>query len=493
MNRPASPPSITPGFPAWSRQFAPMKARLADAARPVRQATLARLEGILSNCLPAAWLAKPATGPHSRERIYCLSRTVWGWLWQMLNHNASCREVVQQIQALHQLHGGPEVNAETGAYCQARERLPETLLEIGLEASAATASRRAPALSLLRGRRIKVADGSSLRLADTPANQKQFPQPANQQRGCGFPVMKLVVLFCLTSGALLARATGTLWDSEVGLLHRLRSALKPGDIVLGDRGFGNFTILAWMAGAGVDLLARVPTNSRRVDFRCGRRLGRWDRVVLWRKGPQQGQWLSPEEWEALPETMAVRLVRVRVRQAGFRARQITLATTLLDAQLYPADELLAAYARRWRLELCFDDLKTTLGLESLKCLSPALAEKEFLVGLIAHNLLRCVMAEAAREHAVPVERISFKGTLDGLRQFGQAICQARGSRQKKALWAELLLNLARDLVPERPGRCEPRAIKRRPKYPFLSRPRHQQRDRPRRSVRRTRSNAKRLI
>lgn len=493
MNCTAAPLSFTPGFPAWSHHLGPMKARLADAARPLRQATLARLEGIFSNCLPADWLAKPAAGPHSRERVYGLSRTVWGWLWQMFNHNASCREVVQQIQALHQLHGGPEVNAETGAYCQARERLSAPLLEKGLAASAATAVRRAPALSLLRGRRLKVVDGSSLRLADTPANQKPFPQPANQQRGGGFPVMKLVVLFCLSSGALLARATGSLWDSEAGLLRRLRSALQPGDIVLGDRGFGNFPILAWLAGASVDLLARVPTNCRRVDFRCGQRLGRWDRVVLWRKGPRQGQWLSPEEWAALPETMKVRIVRVQVRPAGFRARQITLATTLLDAQLYPADELLAAYARRWRLELCFDDLKTTLGLESLKCLSPRLAEKELLVGLIAHNLLRCVMAEAAREHAVPVERISFKGTLDGLRQFGQAICQARGARRKKALWAALLLNLARDLVPERPGRCEPRAIKRRPKYPFLNRPRQQQRDRPRRSVRRTRSNAKCLI
>ena len=484
---------LTPSFPAWSHQLAPMKARLVDAARQCRQATLAQIEVSLGSFLPASLLAKPATGTHSRERVYPLARTVWGWLWQMLNHNAPCREVVRQVQALHQLHGGPLVDEHTGGYCQARARVPQPILEKAFAATAATAARRAPALSLLRGRTLKAVDGSSLRLADTPANQKKFPHPTAQTRGCGFPVMKLVVLFCLTSGALLARATGTLWDSEAGLLHRLRSLFKLGDIVLGDRGFGNFPILAWLAGAGVDVLARVPTNSRQVDFRRGRRLGRWDRVVIWRKGPRQGQWLSPAEWAALPEEVEVRIVRVRVRQAGFRTRELTLATTLLDAQLYPAEELLAAYARRWRLELCFDDLKTTLGLESLKCLSPALAQKELLVGLIAHNLLRCVMAEAAREHAVPVERISFKGTLDALRQFGHAMCQARSAHRKKALWAALLLSLARDLVPERPGRCEPRAIKRRSKYPFLSRPRQQQRDRPRRSVRRTLSNAKRLI
>jgi putative transposase len=338
-----------------------------------------------------------------------------------------------------------------------------------------------------------VVDGSSLRLADTPANQKRFPQPANQKRGCGFPVLKLVVLFCLTSGALLARATGTLWESEARLLHRLLATLKRGDIVLGDRGFGNFVILAWLAGAGVDLLARVATNSRRVDFRQGRRLGRGDRVVRWRKGPRQGTWLSPAEWAALPEQMEVRIVRAQVRQRGFRTRELTLATTLLEANLYPAAELLAAYARRWRLELCFDDLKTTLGLENLKCLSPALAEKELLAGLIAHNLLRCVMAQAAQEHAVPLERISFKGALDALRAFNHALCQTRCARRKRELWAALLLSLARDLVPERPGRREPRAIKRRPKYPLLTRPRQQQPDRPRRSVRRTRSSNKRLI
>ncbi len=385
------------------------------------------------------------------------------------------------------------MDEDTGGYCQARARLPQPVLEKALVSSAATAAQRAPALSLLQGRSLNVVDGSGLRLADTPANQKRFPQPTSQKRGCGFPVLKLVALFCLTSGALLARATGTLWESEARLFNRLLATLQRGDIVLGDRGFGNFVILALLAGAGADLLARVPTNSRRVDFRQGRRLGRWDRVVVWRKGPHLVDWLNAAAWAALPAAVEVRIVRAPVRQRGFRTRDLTLVTTLLDAPLYPAAELLAAYARRWRLELCLDDLKTTLGLETLKCLSPALAEKELLAGLIAHNLLRCVMAEAAQEQAVPLERISFKGALDALRQFSHALCQVRGAGRKKELWAALLLSLARDLVPARPGRREPRAVKRRPKYPRLTRPRQQQRDRPRRSVRKTRSNHKRLI
>ena len=485
--------SATSDFPAWTHRLAPMKARLAHARRVCHQATLAQLEARLGHCLPSGLLTKPSAGPHSRQRIYSLSRTFWGWLWQMLNHNAPCREAVRQVQALSALQGGPAVDEATGGYCQARARLPQPVLEKALAASAATAVGRAPALPLLQGRALKVVDGSSLRLADTPANQKAFPQPANQKTGCGFPVMKLVVLFCLASGALLARASGTLWESEARLLHRLLSHLQRGDIVLGDRGFGNFVILALVAGAGADLLARVPTNTRRVDLRRGRRLGPKDRVVLWRKGPHQVDWLSAADWARLPETMEVRLVRAQVRERGFRTRDLTLVTTLLDAQLYPAADLLAAYARRWRLELCLDDLKTTLGLENLKCLSPALAQKELLAGLIAHNLLRGVMAETAQEHAVALERISFKGALDALRQFSHAMGQVRGARRKKEIWTALLLSLARDLLPERPGRRAPRAIKRRPKYPFLTQPRQQQRDRPRRSVRTTRSNNKRLI
>lgn len=477
----------TSDFPAWARRFAPMKARLAAAGLRLRQVTLSQIEARLKDCLPGRLLDQPAAGPHSRQRIYSLPRTFWGWLWQMLNHNAPCREVVRQVQALCALEGGPLVDERTGGYCQARAHLPQPLLERALAASAHTAARRAGAQSGLQGRALKVVDGSSLRLPDTPANQQRFPQPANQKRGCGFPVMKLVVLFCLSSGALLARAAGTLWDSEARLFHNLLPTLKRGDIVIGDRGFGNFVIAALLASLGVDFIGRVSTNSRRIDLRQGRRLGRNDRVVCWRKGPRQANWLSASVWAALPALMEVRIVRLQIRQRGFRTRQLTLATTLLDAQLYPAEELLAAYARRWRMELCLDDLKTTLGLETLKCLSPAMAQKELLIGLIAHNLLRCVMAEAARTYLAPLERISFKGTMDALRQFNHALCQSRCTHRKKELWAVLLLTLARDLVPERPARREPRAVKRRPRYPFLTQPRHQLRDRPRRSVRKSRA------
>jgi hypothetical protein len=481
------PQHTTPDFPAWNHRLAPMGARTRNVLCGVRQLTLTRLEERLNPCLPGPLFQKPATGDHSRERIYSLPRTFWCWVWQMLNANAPCREVVRQVQALFTLRGGPAVDEDSGGYCQARQRLPRRLLEQALTASAACAAHRAPLSKLLRGRSLKVVDGSSLRLPDTPSHQQRYPQPTAQKPGCGFPVLRLVVLFCLASGALVARSTGALWESESRLFHRLLSTLKPGDIVLGDRGFGNFVMLALLATVGVDFIGRVAIKSRHMDFRRGRRLGPRDRCVYWHKGEQRVDWLTTAAWAALPKEVSVRVLQLRVSQPGFRGQEITLVTTLLDPQLYPAAELLEAYLRRWRLEMCLDDLKTTLGLEPLKCLSPAMAEKELLVGLIGHNLLRCVMAEAAQHHTVPLARISFKGSLDALRQFSIALSQARSAPQRSQLWETLLCALASDLVPERPGRREPRAVKRRPKYPLLTRHRHLYTDRPRRSLRKSRS------
>ena len=197
--------------------------------------------------------------------------------------------------------------------------------------------------------------------------------------------------------------------------------------------------------------------------------------------PKKPKYLSEEEWAQLPEKITVRVVRVRVSQKGFRTRELTLVTTLLDPQLYPAEEIAQAYVRRWRLEMCLDDLKTTLGMDQLRCKSPAMVHREILALLIAHNLARCIMAEAARQHAVPLERISFTGTLDAFRHFSVALACCRHARQRRRVWAELLRTLAADLVPVRPNRREPRAVKRRPKaYALLNKPRRQYQETPHR-------------
>ena len=201
-------------------------------------------------------------------------------------------------------------------------------------------------------------------------------------------------------------------------------------------------------------------------------MGPNDGLFVWRKGYQQSDIVSAAQWRALPEEITVRIVRFHATIRGFRHRKITLVTTLLDPMAYPAEELAALYGRRWRLELCLRDVKTTLGMELLRCQSPAMAAKEVLAYLIAHNLVRCVMAEAALVHDADLDRLSFKGTLDAVRQYSAAIARARSRKLRRQLWQDLLVSLVRDLVPWRPGRREPRAVKRRPKqYPLLNQPR----------------------
>jgi len=340
-------------------------------------------------------------------------------------------------------------------------------------------------LPLLQGRPIKVVDGSALTLlADTKKNRKAYPPIQCRPQQPSFPMLHLVVLFCLASGAILAVAQGSLAVSELSLLSQLTSHLVKDEILLGDRGFGCYPLIAWLQQTcGVDFIGRT---TRRLDGRRRRRrLGANDWLLEWKKGLTASPWMTPEQWQALPATLTIRVVKGSLYQKGFRVRQVTVITTLLDAQAYPPQEILQAYLRRWRLEMCLDDLKTTLSMESLRSRSPEMAQKELYLRLIAHNLIRCAMAQAATEHDRALDRISFKGSLDALRHFAHALAQAKTKKKRQQLWAGLLHTLATDLVPERPHRREPRAVKRKKnRYPRLVGPRHKFRDRMKRHDRR---------
>jgi hypothetical protein len=459
----------TPFFPAFRARLAALGQRTSS---PLRQVTLQQLAAHLAGLIPVHLLSSADEGPNSRERLFTLRLTCECFLWQMLKPCTACREVVRQVQALACAQGKGSVDDCASAYIQARQRLPQERMERILAATARAAEQRAAPSPQLQGRPVKVVDGSSVQAPDTAANQKAYPQPSGQKPGCGFPVLKLVVLFSLASGALLEVALGNLHQHDLRLFRRLWQCLKAGDILLGDRAYGDYVTLVGLPRQGVDVVTRLH-QARKVDFRKARqRLGHHDGVFVWRKGCMQSTILTPGQWAALPEEIQVRIVRFTAACRGFRTQRITLVTTLLDAERYPAAELVALYLRRWRIELCLRDIKTTLGLEALRCQSPAMVRKELLAGLIAHNLIRCVLAEAAQVHAAELERLSFKGAVDALRQYSVVIAQARANRLRRKLWQDLLKTLVRDLVPLRPGRTEPRAVKRRPKpFPLLNRPR----------------------
>lgn len=469
----------TPLFPAWLHQLAPMGRRAAECLHQVRGCTLSQIETRFGALFANPVLRLPPPGDSHRERPYSWRRTFWCFLWQMLNQNTSCREVVEQLQSVLGLHGIFNLGSANSAYCQARGRLPLPFLQEGLRETAAAAERVAPRRALLQNRPLKAADGSTVGLADTPKNQKKYPQQKGQKPGCGFPILRLSVVFSLHSGAVLQVAKGTYYQHELRIFHTLHGQLSAGDILVYDRAGGHYVLAAQMRQKDVDLISRV--LHRHIDLRHGQRLGKGDRLVVWKKGWQKPPYLTDQEWAALPQEIRVRVLKVQVPRKGCRTRSLTLMTTLLDPHLYPAAEIAEAYLRRWRLELCLDDLKTTLGMETLRCLSPEMVEKELLAFLIAHNLLRWIMAQAAREHAVDLDRISFTGTLTAFRHFATAIAEAKTAKNRQELWDALLRRLAEDQVPDRPGRREPRAVKRRPKpYPLLNKPRHQFRENGRR-------------
>ena len=317
-------------------------------------------------------------------------------------------------------------------------------------------------------------DGTSTSLPDTVKNQRAYPQLGGQQPGCGFPLLKLVGVFSLASGALLAYAKGTKHQHELNLLQKLLDQFKAGDLALADRGFNSYTLLALLLLHGAHSLFRLHQR-RPADLRKGKRLKKNDRLMVWGKPWlwQRPRYLSKAIWKHIPQELSVRVVRFTLATPGFRTRSVTLVTTLLDAQAYPAEELARLYARRWHIELWFRDLKTSLGMETLRCKSPKLAHKELEMFFIAYNLIRAWMTEAGLIHDVAMDRISFKGTVDSVRQFSVALAQSLSRKQQKQLIAHLLEIIARDQVPDRPGRREPRAVKRRPKpCQLLNRPRH---------------------
>jgi hypothetical protein len=337
------------------------------------------------------------------------------FLGQILQFNTACPEVVRQVQTLYRLAGQGTVDEDNSAYVQARQRLPLERMTGLLTATASAADARAGAGGALQSRPVKVADGSSAQAPDTAANRKRFPQPVTQKPGCGFTVVRFVALFSLASGAILNVVWDTVSHHDLRLFQRLWECLRRGDIFLGDRAFGDYLTLAALPQRGVDVVARVH-HSRRVDYRKTKRLGRQDGLAIWKKARRCPPFLDAAQWGQMSAQITVRLIRFTATLRGQRGRRITLVTTLLDPELYPAHELIALYARRWRLELCLRDLKTTLGMERLHCKTPAMLEKELLAFFVAHNLIRCVMAEAAGLHDAPLERISFKGTLEALRQ-----------------------------------------------------------------------------
>jgi len=463
---------MTPDFPDWAGSFAHQLRQLRSTAAP----TLHQFELLFAPWIAHWRLAQQDDGPHSRSRLWNLRLVFWTFLWQVAQAGTSCREAIRQARALCQNADLPPPPNTDSPYCQARGGLPIERLQEIHDGLCAEAQRGVAVKDLWCGHHVLVVDGSSVTAPDTPPNQKAFPQQSVQKSGCGFPIIRLVALLSLATGMLTAWATGPWLSHEVGLLQTLWDALNPGDVLLADRGFCNWGLLAQCLQRNLHAVFRVK-GVRRSDFRNGKRLSRHERLVHWRKPWTVAKTVRAQEWALLPEVLTLRLVRCQMNIPGFRTRQVILVTTLLDSKKYPPAALSQLYFRRWAMELSLRNLKTTLQMDHLSCKNPENLQREIRMHFLVHNLVRRLMLEAARRHGVPLERVSFAGSLAAARRYGEALLQTRSKRQQRQLLDQLFAEIAQDLVPDRPGRREPRAIKRRPKpYPLLTRHRRKFRE-----------------
>jgi DDE family transposase len=427
-------------------------------------------EGIVDQALTAVnvcWL----------DRIYSPLVTLWVFLGQVLSADHSCRAAVARLIAHRLSQGQRPCSAETGAYCQARKRLPEEFFSNVARQTGRALEANVDPQWLWKSRRVYVYDGSSVSMPDTAENQRDYPQPDTQKPGLGFPLARIAAVFSLACGAVLelriCRYAGK-GQSELGMLRTLWSMFLPGDVLLADRLMCTWTEMLMLKQRGIDCVCRF-TSHRTADFRRGKRLGKGDHIVLWPK-PTKPRSIDRETYDALPEFLTIRECRVDVDQTGFRTQTLLIATTLLDDDLFSKNDLAQLYRGRWNAELDLRSLKRTLQMDVLRCKTPELVRKEIWTHVLAYNLIRTIMAQTAAKHAIDPRSISFKGTVQTLEAF-QPVIAIQGQHDSSLLSRlnqELLDAISVHRVADRPDRYEPRLRKRRPKhYGFLRKPRHQ--------------------
>lgn len=398
----------------------------------------------------------------TRRSFWTPALTLWTFLSQVLDGVQSCRAAVLRAVVAVAL-SRPLGPRDTGGYCRARAKLPQVVLQrLALQVGQRLEEQSLPSWRW-HGRDVCLVDGFTASMPDTPANQARYPQPNSQKPGLGFPLVRAVVLLSLATGAVRGMALGPYAGKESGetaLLRQLLEEMASGTVVVADRFYCSYFMVALLQAHGVDVVLRLHQR-RHSDFRRGRRLGADDHVVTWHK-PACPKWLDAETYDRLPATLTVREVRKQIALPGSRVSEVVVVTTFLDEEAFRKEEILELYKERWQAELDIRSIKTTLQMDVLRCLSPDMVEKEIWVHILGYNLIRKVAAQAAREAGVCPRQISFAASQQTVVAAWSRLSEASAAEQLQLGW-ELLRTLGQERVKDRPGRCEPRAVKRRPK------------------------------
>ena len=403
--------------------------------------------------------------PKGRNRIYPVVVTLSAFISQVLSADHSCREAVARVIAERVCEGKAACSEDDSPYCRARQRLPEELLSQLMKEIGGRVDTQSKPQWQWKGRSVKLVDGTTVSMPDTPANQELYPQPDSQKPGLGFPIARLVGVISLATGALLDYAIGPYQGKETGehaLLRCILSCFSPGDILLADRYYCSYFLIAMLQSMGVDAVFQQHA-SRKSDFRHGKRLGIKDHLIAWTK-PARPDWMDEATYLAMPETLTVREIK-----AGGKV----IVTTIVDPMQAPRKEIAELYTQRWLIEVDLRSIKESLQMGVLRCKTPAMVRKEITVHFIAYNLVRGVMAQAAFRADISPRSISFKGTIQTLNGFRSKI-ELVSEEMLPSLFEALINAVAGHRVGHRPGRSEPRAVKRRPKsHPLLTVPRPQ--------------------
>jgi Transposase DDE domain len=398
-----------------------------------------------------------------RNRVFGPVTTLWGFLSQVLSEDHSCRDAVSRVIAHRAASGLAVCSPNTASYCNARARLPTSVLRALAWRTAEELQHGLPEGWKWNGRNVFIADGSHVSMPDTPQNQASYPQPEAQRPGIGFPLARLAVLLSLATGACHDMAMAPYAGKGTGettLLRQMYDTLKPGDVVLADALFDDYFIACELRQRGVELVARA--QYQRVGTQTVRSRSDGD-VIVWQR-PNKPHGMAGEQYRTYPKTQLMRQVSVDARDKDNRVEQFKVITTILDGGI-DGGQIGELYERRWDGEVNIRSIKSTMKMDVLRCKAPEMVRKEIWAHLLAYNLLRTVMAVAAAENGIEPRQLSFKGAKQAVTAFAPKIEAAR-SEGRAVLIDAMLTTIAYHRVGDRPGRWEPRARKRRPKPGF---------------------------
>ena len=476
---------MLPGFYMSLRGRKPRSAQqvFADRIASFKQKSFKQIGEIFGQFIPDKHLKPEPTGVMSRRSIFSKENTFWAFLGQVLDADGGCKEVVRKLQSYASLKGSKVPSSSTASYCLARKKLNERSLTDIFQYTTAQGDRSSK-IGLLRDRRVIVVDGTGLSMPDTSENQAVWPQSASQKPGCGFPSARVCACFSLESGSLLSYELGNKKNHELPLFRKQWKTFRAGDIFLADKGFCSYYDMVKLRERGVDSVITLARRKPVSKSKCLKIIRSNDLLIKWDRPKYVPQLsYSRETMEQLPEELPLRQIRVVVDQPGFRTKGFYIVTTLLDHIRYPSEQIVSLYFKRWDVELFFRDIKIAMGMDILRCQTPEMIRKEILMNFIAYNCVRRLMYEAAEKAEISVRKVSFKGSLQAIRSWSPQFNHEKlGKAERGKLLNDLYGSMTDLLLPQRPGRSEPRCRKRRPKaYQLLTKARHEMKEIPHRS------------